>query len=229
MKTHIYKTMLLVLIILTGCSKNHDSKSETENAYRLKVVKFQNQEDPGLKKMLYRLFSSEEKLMFWKEHISISLQKESYKTNPKAIALIHELENMLSKEMFEDGSSANSISSAYFKPIWLKNAETVFTSKQIGELVYSNFLDKQNIIKSNTTIARNAQTVIVKTPNFEKLVNCFCEVGETGFSCKKTEIGFPSGVTVTIGICERANPCEEHSGCGWFWAYDCNGGHCNFG
>lgn len=59
--------------------------------------------------------------------------------------------------------------------------------------------------------------------------DCFCHVGNFGYSCKKWSYGFPSGITVEYGLCESGSSCGgSGAGCGLLWLESCYGGHCNF-
>lgn len=226
LKSIIYA--FIIAITLMNCTKKMETQIIDHSGFELKILKYQNEANPGIKKIIYRLFTETEKVKFWKMHFKLALQKQSYTSNQSAVNLIHDLDNMINEEMFIDGSKANYLSKAYYMPLWLKKAESVLNKNQIGELVYTNYLDevKPEIIHPEQIKKQN--TMLGSGP--EVVADCFCHVGETGFSCKRTDIGFPSGVTVKIGICEQAYACNSaNSGCGWFWLSSCDGGHCNFG
>lgn len=228
MKIKYFIYAIIIASTLMNCSKKVETQTSEQTDFEIKLFKYQNEDNPGVRKIIYRLFTETEKVKFWKTHFKLALQKESYASNEAAVSLIHDLDNMIKPEMFIDGSNANYISKAYFMPLWLKKAETVLDKNQIGELVYANFLDEIKPVTVKPEQIKKQITMLGSGP--EIVADCFCHVGETGFSCKRTDIGFPSGVTVKIGICEQAYACNSsNSGCGWFWLSSCDGGHCNFG
>lgn len=228
MKTKYFSLILTISVLLLSCTKKIETITPKQSEFEMKLLKFQNEDNPGVKKIIYRLFTAQDKVKFWKTHFNLALQNQPYLRSEIAKDLIQELNKMINPEMFIDGTNSNSLSKAYYMPVWLKKAELVLTKNQINELVFSNFLD----IQKPTTIGQDQiKKQVTKLGDGPEIVaDCFCHVGETGFSCKKTTIGFPSGVTVTIGICEQAYACNSSSsGCGWFWLSTCDGGHCNFG
>lgn len=160
---------------------------------------------------IYNQLSADEKFSYWDAHLRFC--EDSLAAGfPEKASAIASLRGSLKTSIFEDESDAATVFLNYTLPVWLTNAEKVLTEVEIFELTMQNkFLPNVNIVPE----VDNAE--------------CFCHVGNKGYSCKKMELGFPSGVTITYGICEAPDPCEgSRRGCGFLWLQSCSGGHCNF-
>ena len=133
------------------------------------------------------------------------------------VSLINDLMANLEVSLFNNNSSKSDIFSNYFIPIWRKNAKNVFTEFELYDLAFEPSADPVGNVTAPPELPGG-------------IANCFCHVGESGFSCRKVSVGFPSGITITNGVCQLVGDCTySHPGCGWFWLSSCSGNHCNFG
>jgi hypothetical protein len=226
-------TIAITLIILISCNKKIEQVNSTIDPFMVKMEQYQMEENPSTKKMMYRLFSENEKARFWKSHFEIALKKEKFSKVGSQL-LIKEIMNIVQPEIFIEGSNENNLSKAYYMPIWTSKAEKLLNNSEIAELVYFNYWDlPQHIYNSNNKEIIKRKIALLD-PDAEKPVDCFCHVNQNGFSCRKTEIdiGIPNtGFKIVEGKCEQAQvSCSQSDyGCGWLWGFSCNGSHCNFG
>lgn len=192
------------------------------NQYQAKLNALQSEKNEGSKKVIYSLFSSTEKLKFWQDHFIIASKLATVKSDAQKMSLISELSSYLTNNVFEDNSDEQNIFLAYNLPTWLKKAESIFHKTELSDLLLSNFQE------SNPQIDNTIKTKVDYMP--EDPVDCFCHVGNTGYSCKQLQVGFPSGVTQVYGMCEEGNRvCKtSNRGCGFLWLEKCNGSHCNY-
>lgn len=200
------------MLVLLSCTKSETNISPSSVESK-KIAVFKTTTDFSTQVQLFNLLSGKEKFQFWKENLANVQKLTSVKNNALKIALIQELSASISSEVFEEGSNQNIIFKNYTSAIWVKKAAQAFSKEEL----YDYFFDHQQI-----------QTNLVGEPNV--LADCFCHVGNSGYSCKQTSVGFPSGVTIKHGMCEQPTDCKESSsGCGLLWFESCNGGHCNYG
>ena len=226
----VKKSNILILFILlfanTFCNKvGLNLQTVNTRNYEILLSRVKNESNSQLQKLYYATFTNEEKLKFWKDHFLIAISKKNYISNPDKIDLITELNNNLKKEIFDLNSDARNIFLTYIIPTWLKKSENIFSKEEVSELLLYNYqVNSIEVLQDSGKIKNNA------LPD-EPSVDCFCHVGNTGYTCKQLSMGFPSGVSIKYGVCEEAsNKCKTTTfGCGILWAESCTGSHCNFG
>jgi hypothetical protein len=220
MKPIICFQFFILFFLLIGCSKNvnYNNEALTNSESIRKINSFDNL---SAKKQVYSLLTSEVKFDLWVEHIDRLMAGSMIAQNNQKKELIKELRSFITKEIFENNSKEKEVVLSYYAPKWLAKAEKVFTGKEVYEIVYDNVFFAPVKINANSK-----GNLLAAVPSEE--VDCFCHVGNSGYSCKKLVITLPP--EVTYGICEQGSlPCKNSSnGCGFLFLESCNGNHCNF-
>lgn len=220
-KTKLYEKIKTItsptIIISIWLQKNNLEEVSAERISA--VVESKSFED---RKQMYNLLSEDEKYQMWKRHLLNQKAKFTGKENIVKISLIEELIENLQPSVFNYQSSSKvDVFNNYFIPTWNSKAEKIFSAQELYDLTQEPSNDKSNIIygKLAGDIGTGGDPP-----------DCFCNVGTTGYGCKKTTIGVPSGVTVVIGMCEQiSSACTtSSSGCAFLWLSSCNGNHCNW-
>jgi hypothetical protein len=203
------KNLLLITILtvlFTSCNKDYNILSNDSN--NLRIEKYNFTKNIEAKKLIYSELKSDEKYKIWINHFDEKITY--YKNNSKKTKLIVKLKSLLVKNIFINNSKESRIFKSYSWPIWLNEAKNLLSDKEIYELAY----------ETNST---EIIDVIDNQP-----VDCFCHVGNQGYSCKTYTVGFPT-VVVNIGICVAGASCNGKSnGCGLLFLESCNGANCSF-
>lgn len=215
----VFFSMLLGtgLLVQTACNKANNTDDGLSDLSDNSISSVLNDADFSSRVQKYSLLLPSEKYKLWRDYwlrakAQFTASRETAKVN-----LVDRLLSGISASVFDDIS--NTESDVYFNytmPIWQQDARLVMTDQEIYDLGFNP----------------SAEVVGKAVPSVEDESGpkCFCHVGMSGFTCRRVQFGFPSGVTITNGICERtAAYCEGSNwGCGWVWAQSCYGNHCNF-
>lgn len=233
MKT-LFKTFVIAAVIFfSGCKKNDVASIKDSTGYLKKLELFKQEPDPVVRKQMYALFNPDEKLTFWQDHFSIAVNLPQFNTDERKVTLINQLRSTLTREAFNGNSEARNIALAYTIPAWQQTASGIFSREQMVDLLLYNFqepTEPPSEPQQRKLSFVNANDDDNSEPT--EAAGCYCHVGNTGYSCKKTVItfGIPTSVSFSYGICEQASiACRTgSSGCGFLWFESCNGSHCNY-
>lgn len=194
------KKFLFICIIthtLFSCSTNiveNERAVSQKDLSLLKVLSVTKLSNVDAKKISFRLLNASEKFIFWKERFDLVLKNEQLNLYQKE--LISDLQKNLSVAVF---SEKDSDYKAYFKNIFVKNylvkVQSSFSRDEIERLFYSS---ESPAYSDNTT------------RNDGYLKKCDCNIGSL-FGC-----GASSSCTVSCTD-------SSSSGCGFIWAWECNG------
>jgi hypothetical protein len=210
-------TMLAVVMIIAACTKTQTKEADIQNVSGAKIANAIATADFQSRIHVFDLLSEQERYVLWRDHLVKAKEQFINEKNEAGVNSISELLANLTPEVFDVSSKASAIFSNYFMPNWVASSRSVFTPAEMYDIGFD---------PSVKIIGRTAPEDIGGGPGG---ANCFCHVGTSGFSCRKIEVGFPSGVSIVNGICERTGACTGSStGCGWLWLQSCSGDHCNF-
>lgn len=206
------------ILFFAGCSKGKiaDETKSDESAVRVKSVAATSEFQSRTQK--FSLLTPAEKFQLWQGHILNAKAQFEASGERRKVASIDQLLANLTVEVFDENSTgASDVFLNYFMPIWSSSAANIFTELEVYDIT-SN--------PAAQVIGRFAPEDIGGGLEGGG-ANCFCNVGTSGFSCRRITVSLPP--SITNGICERtAAICEERRGCGWFWLNMCNGNHCQF-
>lgn len=205
------KLFILFISCLTiSCSQDstdEDSLATEKSEYKIdQVIDQKNEED---QKVAYTLLSNGERYTLWvKKYESLLndgtlLKSGKISLNSKQKLLIEELKNKLTESVFDvkDNNEKEYFRNIYV-PDFLKRAQKVFTYDEIGLIFYK-------ISKPTTDISLKKLAVSARA-NSEK--DCDCNV-DGFFTCQWGQ-----------NLCKETNNCvDKSSGCGFNWAYPCDG------
>ena len=208
--------MIAALVVITSCSKK-DTQNDAavlESNNQIELLKRTADFQAGVQ--VYNLMPAEARYKLWNDHLFMAKnQFTSSGQNGKAV-LIDQLLNNIQRDVFAKNTKDADVFSNYFMPGWYQKAKLIFTNKELYDLLFD-------------PAAESIGTLVAPPDIGDNLADCFCHVGTSGFSCRKTTVSFPGGVTIEEGICEQSGDCNSSNlGCGWLWLYSCNGNHCNF-
>jgi hypothetical protein len=203
MKQSLAAIFLFCIFTALSCTKDKEASLDQLSEVAMETFHSGSAEE---QKQMYSAMTAEEKYNIWIDHLTA--MQGRFSGNSQQEALILQLKGKLSPGVFTDDSHDQIVFMNYYTPQWMGYAKQVFNDKEIYDLVFEN---------------KNLPYEESSTPD------CFCHVGNSGYSCKKWSIGFPSGVTVEYGMCENAYACNySRRGCGFLWVESCNGSHCNY-
>ncbi len=228
----LFKIFLIAAMIFVNSCKKDDVASVKDNsAYLKKLELFKQELNPVVRKQMYTLFNPDEKLTFWKDHFLIAVNLPQFNTDERKVTLINLLKSSLTREAFNGNSEARNIALSYTIPAWQQKASGIFSQEELVDLLLYNF---QEPAEPPSDLQKRKLSFINTNDDTEPVdaVGCYCHVGNTGYTCKKTVItvGIPTSVSISYGICEQASiACTPGSwGCGFLWFESCNGSHCNY-
>ena len=211
---------LVFIVLFNACSKteyNKDKKvPKPKDQVDLNVILRESTDFESLIQM-FNLLTASEKYELWYEHL-LDAKDQFFHEQDKVDMIDYLLSNMDSS-IFIANSYENDVFTNYFVPIWIDSAKNFFSDLEIYDLTFD----------VTAEVIGEEETEEFMPPD-DGPVNCFCHVGNTGYSCKKISIGFPSGITIQYGVCEQGHSsCNSSSlGCGFLWLQSCNGNHCSF-
>lgn len=210
-------TMLAVITVIAACTKTQTRETDLQNVSGAKLANVIARADFQSRIHVFDLLSKQERYVLWHDHLVKAKEQFVNENNTTRANSISELLANLTPEVFDVSSKASAVFSNYFMPKWVESARPAFTPAEIYDIGFDPSAD---------IIGRTAPEDIGGGLGG---ANCFCHVGTSGFSCRRIEVGFPSGVSIVNGICERTGTCTGSStGCGWLWLQSCSGDHCNF-
>lgn len=216
--------LLATITIILGCSKSDPQaisnptkqKPVIAKASHAAIEKFKEERNLETSRQMYLGMSASERHQVWLDHFTDYKRNSNVSTDSRKMELIGDLEAALSTGIFENGvRNATDVFINYTLPKWTKKAEKVFSPIEIYDLMFEN-----RVTEPVTEIGS------VGSP----IAECFCHVGNNGYSCKLVKAGIPSGLEIINGVCEFTVDCKSSRvGCGALWLSSCNGSHCNFG
>lgn len=216
-----YKLVIMAAVIaIAGCSKKDTATPAASPSVDDQIEKVRSARDFQSGVQMYNLLSKDARFKMWNDHLVKARQQFLSAGQKSKVVLVDDALANLASNVFAEQSRDAEIFSNYFIPTWSAKAKKVFTDKEIYDLVFDPAADPIGTLVAPPDIGGGDQTP----------PSCFCHAGESGFSCRKITVNFPTGVTIVNGICENSSVvCNPSStGCGWFWIYSCNGNHCNF-
>ncbi len=215
------KRIIFVLVIsgFISCSKQAenglpDQRAVADRSTSARAIDARSSYDERIQ--IYNLMKETERYNLWFNHLKNAKKQFTDNRETSKANLVAQLMEHLSVGIFASFSSTEKdVFLNYFIPSWLNNARTTFTSLEIYDLTFD---------PTSVSIGNRASL-----PPDEGSANCFCHVGNSGYSCTKVTVSFPWGVTVSNGMCEGSVECRASMlGCGLLWLESCNGGHCNY-
>lgn len=210
-------TLLAITVMLIACTKS----SRNEEAAQANSTAAIKEKIAGAgfaaRVQLFNMLNTQEKFNLWHAHLLQARNEYAVNGNTNALVKIDELLANLTPEVFEADSKASTVFSNYFMPQWNVSAQKFFSPEELYNICFDPAADIMKLVAPDDVGGGGGQA------------SCFCHVGASGFSCRKIQVGIPSGVTIVNGICERSGECKgAGTGCGWFWLQSCYGDHCNF-
>jgi len=198
--------LTILTILVTSCNKDYNFMPNNLNNSR--IEKYYSTKNIEAQKLIYSELNSFEKYKIWIYHFDEKIRQ--FSNNSKKRSIIAKLKSLMVHSIFIQNSKESRIFKSYSWPIWVKEAQNVLSNKEIYELVYET----------------NSSEVIDVIDN--QPVECFCHVGNQGYSCKTYTIGFPT-IEVHIGLCVAGGSCNGSTkGCGLLFLESCNGANCAF-
>lgn len=194
---------------MVSCSKQTQSPDlQPEESSIKKIQAVQNLTDVSAQRMAFNLFTPDEKVLFWKEHIS-DFVKSTILTKEQ-MELINEISAKITPRLYTDKKYASIFKVTDIDP-WLIKASKHFKTEEIFQIGF-NF-GKDLIVISNKS-------------NY-KIKDCKCAVGSK-FTCYQVTLSYPYP-SVKYGKCSDAkHDCVlTNGGCGFMGGSDCDGDHCD--
>lgn len=211
-------SLLALTFLFFACTRTETSESAVQTVSAEKIKAQIAGAGFETRVQLFNLLSTKEKYALWQAHLLKARQQYANNGNSNAKDKIDELLANLTEEVFVKESQAAAVFSNYFMPVWNATAQKIFTAEELYDIGFDPSADTMGLVAPDDVGGGGGG-----------LASCFCHVGTSGFSCRKIEVRFPSGVTIINGICERSDDCKgASSGCGWLWLQSCYGNHCNF-
>lgn len=196
--------LVSLTIIIFSCNK--ENVIEFNNYQNLQFEKYNATSNFEIKKLIYSQLDPEDRYKIWINHFDNVIKLNP----PPKSTIILKLRSLINMGMFRENSEERLIFLNYEYPIWIKEAKAILTDQEIYNLVYE---------------ATNTATV---ADGGNQPVECFCHVGNNGFSCKTYTIGFPT-MEMNIGLCVAGATCTGSKyGCGVLFLESCNGANCAF-
>jgi len=219
MKKQKFLFVLLTLLI-AGCSKTAIVETARDEPLTADITQLRTEADPESRIQFFNLLSAQERFDLWQQHLTRARDQFVNAGITAKYLLVEKLLSNISVTLFSDKAGVElDVFLNFFAPTWKDHAQKVFTEQELYDLTFDPFAEKIGV--------RPAPPEIGTTP--DPIPSCFCHVGTSGYACRKISVGFPSGVTITNGICEFVGDCRyNRRGCGFLWLYSCNGSHCNF-
>jgi hypothetical protein len=216
-------TLLLLVAVMAStmnCTKKdapNEPKAEVSAIRENTVARSGDFQSRG---QMYSLLTDNEKFQLWQAHLQKAKLQFTAAGMSAKVALVDELLAGISPAVFTDNSIEGDVFSNYNIPMWDARAKTILTDQEIYVLTF----DPNGDVMGGLT----APGDIGNLPGDDGMASCFCNVGTSGFSCRKIIIG--TSPSIQNGICERTSAdCHEiQRDCGWFWHYACDGNHCQF-
>ena len=201
--------LTFTLLIMVSCSKQTQSPDlQPENSSIKKIQAVQNLTDVSAQRMAFNLFTPDEKVLFWKEHIS-DFVKSTILTKEQ-MELINEISAKITPRLYTDKKYASIFKVTDIDP-WLVKASKIFNDQEILQLAFIPNINLyiQDFHKNNF-----------------RPKDCKCEVGSK-YTCYQPNGSWPP--TWTYGKCsdEKKNCVITDGGCGFMFSADCNGDHCD--
>lgn len=215
-------TILLLAAVITSsmnCKKSDAIPLTSKQLSENKIQSVVQARDFSSRGQMYSLLTSDEKYNMWLSHLQMAKEQFADSGEVDKLLLIQRLLEAMSPAVFEENSPEQDVFLNYFIPLWDKDAKRVFTDEEEYEITF---------VPDATVISKIAPIDIGDTPGGDGTPPCFCNVGTSGFTCRKWIISIPP--SVQNGICEKtsADCLEKRKNCGWFWQYTCDGNHCQF-
>lgn len=198
---------------MASCSKQTQSPViQPEDGSMKKIQAVQNLSDVTAQRMAFSLFTPDEKVLFWKEHIASFVRENNL--NQEQLQLINEISSKVTPRLYTDKKFASIFKVTDIDP-WLVKASKHFKTEDIFQI---GFNLRNNLIFENAAkINQNNSYVSEKV--------CKCEVGSK-YTCYQLTWG-TGGATVTYSKCTLLHKCpQSDGGCGFLGSADCNGDHC---
>tara|TARA_B110000090_G_C13381934_1_gene446182 strand:- start:1688 stop:2272 length:585 start_codon:yes stop_codon:yes gene_type:complete len=191
-------------VLVTGCSEeNSNLLDDTRNQSKVEEVLIL--ENLNEQKLAYSLLSPKEKHQLW--NLKIDHVIESWSLNKKQIELLKELKVTSKVTQFVADSDDQVYFQTIFVPTYLRKLKTEFSNKEIGNIFYTASR-KYYLTHEEDNDGGGGSSK-----------DCDCNRNSTS-SC----------LWLNTDSCEEraeVNGCKVvTTGCGFFWAYSCNG-KCN--
>lgn len=193
---------------MASCSKQTQSPvTQPEDGSMKKIQAVQNLSDVTAQRMAFSLFTPDEKVLFWKEHIASFVRENNL--NQEQLQLINEISSKVTPRLYTDKKFASIFKVTDIDP-WLVKASKHFKTKEIFQIGFnfSNKLEPEKVHENNFVT---------------KL--CKCAVGSK-FTCYQVIAGWPP--STTYGKCTLVGKCTDtNGGCGFAWGSECDGNFCD--
>ena len=220
------KKLLLVVLVaaLISCSKQQAYETARADIPATPATMLRESGSLDGQVQVYNLLTAPEKYKLWWDHLmKAKLQFQTARQYDK-VALVEQLLSNIRVSLFSDDPALQQESEIfmnYFVPLWNASAEQVFSEMELYDLVSDPTVE---VIGERTAPPDMGEVPVDGGP-----APCFCHVGTKGYTCKKMTVGFPSGISWVIGVCEKVGDCDpSRRGCGFLWLQSCNGNHCNY-
>lgn len=212
------KQLLLIFFItaILGCSRETNTDLTKEQKLKIKIESVIASTSSDQRIQTYNLLTSEEMYILWKDHLQKAKTQFIASGKTQKVNLINDILANFTSSIFDD-SHAEEVFFNYYVPVWRNSAESVFSPVELYDICF----------EPNVSVIGELRVVMEDEPDSGPAPKCFCHAGESGFSCRRIQLGHPF---ITNGICERTNASciEKARGCGWFWRHSCDGNHCQF-
>ncbi|MBK8141671.1 MAG: bacteriocin fulvocin C-related protein [Chitinophagaceae bacterium] len=224
---------ILSIILLISCqkSKDHNNSRKENKTNETENPIFTETEDLdrfyGSEKIeAYNAMSDSAKYLYWKNRLKEYIDSNYFNCDNTQLTALTELIDTLSFEVYTDSSTRAAFVLNYLED-WLTDNEALLDDHQVrfGDLLS----DPESSIDDQPQ--GKYAPFDIGGGEIEGTPKCICSLGSS-YTCRKVSVGFPSGVTVTYGVCESSaqhNTCNTSNyGCGFLGLWSCNGNHCQF-
>lgn len=196
------------LLALVSCAKQTDiPKGNNLQIDDKKIQAMQNMDDISAQRLVFNTFTPDEKVLFAKEHIANFIQENNL--SREQVGLINEMVAKITPRLYTDKKYAAIFKVTEIDP-WMIKATKLFSDLEIIQIAFN--------------MGKNLEDGSMNNSNYAPKV-CKCAVGSK-FTCYQVVVSNPP--SAVYGKCELIGTCTEtNGGCGFMWASDCNGNHCD--
>lgn len=185
--------ILLFCLLVFSCAEN-ENILDNEIVDLNKINQVVNTINLGEQKILYSMLNKDEMFTLWNNKLNTIVS--SRLLNERQTSLIKNFTSNLKSNYFIKNSDEELYFKTVFIPQYLKSLKKEFSINQIGEIFY-NIPNKVIIDDGDSTIKKNCDC------NRNSMASC---------------------VWLNSNTCKEVETCQStFSGCGFLWAYSCNG------
>ena len=186
-------TNLIFSLFILFSCENDDNNELSLKTTELKIEQISNTSISSEQKRMYSMLNKSEKLFLWNEKIKKTIKNSNF--NENQIKILNDINKDLKLNLFDENSPENSYFKVVQVPKYLKELGKYFSNNQIANKFYRI-------------------TPIEDTPELMS--------GNKDCDCNKDSM--VSCTALRPENCKDSDTCDStYNGCGFMWAYSCNG------